>query len=489
MALRCALLLAALAHAGASGASLRHRSAGDVQPTLPTVDKMLGPSANILDHMSHAITDFGSRLLNVAKTERDDFAKEKSGFEATLLNELTQNTQLKAQNKATSGQISELQSQNKALQSTARGLEDENGRLRSALETVVTKVGAANHFVNASLDATDDSHSSVLEVVSKQASASAQKSDDEATSSDDSSAASDTADKDDDSGSSSSSSSSSDSASSGEADGSAAEAADDKAAADDSDSAESTGDDSSSSTATSLMELSSRHRLRRHAVEVVADSSWGRSVANSTSSSDDADAADGSDDGDSSSDDSAEPDDSADSAAEKSAAPAEDAAAASAEAPKSGQEDEKSEQLVGSLSAGLKDLAKQDKAAEGKMEKLFQKKLANFHDERKHALDDQKALNHTRSAQMLVQKKLKLAVKHLRGTKNQLEERLGGLGKYLQRLAEFVSQPTEKAESLIPTLPSDVTLFLQTERRISRREKASAQKGSSKKALLGATKK
>jgi len=114
--------------------------------------------------------------------------------------------------------------------------------------------------------------------------------------------------------------------------------------------------------------------------------------------------------------------------------------------------------LLKVLSTGVDSLEQEEKESESKLKAMF---LANFRDgtkRRKGLLLQQKQLNSTRATLLDYQAKLNAADRHLQGTRAKLEQRLHGLGAFLQRLAAVAAGPVASADQQLKDMPAGVTI-------------------------------
>lgn len=114
--------------------------------------------------------------------------------------------------------------------------------------------------------------------------------------------------------------------------------------------------------------------------------------------------------------------------------------------------------LLKVLQKGVENLATEEKEGEAKLKTMF---LTNFRTGlHRHTtlIAEQKALNVTRASVKDKQVHLKAAEAHLKHTKSHLEERLRGLGLFLQKLAHVAMAPLTEAPQMIKALPSTVSI-------------------------------
>jgi len=114
--------------------------------------------------------------------------------------------------------------------------------------------------------------------------------------------------------------------------------------------------------------------------------------------------------------------------------------------------------LLKVLSTGVDSLERQEKESEAKLKAMF---LSNFRDgtkRHKGFLLQQQQLNATRATLLDYQAKLQAADRHLQGTRGQLEQRLHGLGVFLQRLAAVAKGPVASADQQLKDMPAGVAI-------------------------------
>eukprot|EP00747_Dinoflagellata_sp_TGD_P162117 gnl/TRDRNA2_/TRDRNA2_179355_c0_seq1.p1 gnl/TRDRNA2_/TRDRNA2_179355_c0~~gnl/TRDRNA2_/TRDRNA2_179355_c0_seq1.p1 ORF type:complete len:435 (+),score=160.96 gnl/TRDRNA2_/TRDRNA2_179355_c0_seq1:122-1426(+) len=114
--------------------------------------------------------------------------------------------------------------------------------------------------------------------------------------------------------------------------------------------------------------------------------------------------------------------------------------------------------LVMTLQSGVANLAKQEKLAE---EKLKQQFISDFQaGNRRHAalMQQQHSLEAQRASLETLQNKLKTAVAHLEETSSHLQQRLRGIGLFVQRLAHLALAPASEVPRLIGAMPTAVQM-------------------------------
>lgn len=124
-----------------------------------------------------------------------------------------------------------------------------------------------------------------------------------------------------------------------------------------------------------------------------------------------------------------------------------------AEAP---QTDGDARQLIKVLQSSAVELAEQELAGEAQLKALFQKSFKVGAHRHQALLVQQKTLNATRASLSELQGRLSGEEAHLMTSKSDLEQRLHGLGLYLQQLEHLALAPEAEAPRLLAGLPSSV---------------------------------
>jgi hypothetical protein len=112
--------------------------------------------------------------------------------------------------------------------------------------------------------------------------------------------------------------------------------------------------------------------------------------------------------------------------------------------------------LLTVLSSSVAQLKEQEAAGEKKLQALFINTFKTGAKRHRELLHVQLGLNSTRDSLQAVQTKLKDAEAHLEGTRSNLDQRLRGLGLFLQRLGHVALVPPREAPRLLDALPSAV---------------------------------
>lgn len=113
--------------------------------------------------------------------------------------------------------------------------------------------------------------------------------------------------------------------------------------------------------------------------------------------------------------------------------------------------------LLEVLSKDVANLAAKTKAAQNNLKQLF---IRDFRaGAKRHAalLKTQKGLMANRTSLLSAQDQLKKAEAHLESTHKELDEKLHGLGQFLQKLAHFAMAPQHEVPHLLEVLPKTVT--------------------------------
>lgn len=114
--------------------------------------------------------------------------------------------------------------------------------------------------------------------------------------------------------------------------------------------------------------------------------------------------------------------------------------------------------LLDTLSKGIDHVADEQKAQEAKLKAIFRK---NFQaGSRRHAslLMHQKSLKAEKASLTSLQAKLHTAEEHVEGTEKDLQQRLRGLGLFIQHLGHLALAPVAEAPRLLKALPQAVTI-------------------------------
>jgi hypothetical protein len=113
--------------------------------------------------------------------------------------------------------------------------------------------------------------------------------------------------------------------------------------------------------------------------------------------------------------------------------------------------------LLKVLSSQVDDLSQDQQSNAAKMKSMFLSAFKVGTKRHNALLKEQKALNATRTGLATKQQKLQSAVAHLETTHEHLQERLRGLGLFVQRLGHLAIAPSSEAKHLVKSLPNKVT--------------------------------
>mmetsp|Transcript_100033 Transcript_100033/g.173611 ORF Transcript_100033/g.173611 Transcript_100033/m.173611 type:complete len:435 (+) Transcript_100033:83-1387(+) len=114
--------------------------------------------------------------------------------------------------------------------------------------------------------------------------------------------------------------------------------------------------------------------------------------------------------------------------------------------------------LLEELSREVANLAKQEKSSEKQLKELFIRDFRAGARRHQALLAQQHGLNFTRGGLVALQTKLKAAESHLESTRSQLEQRLHGVGIFMQRLAHLALAPEREVKHLLETLPKSPSI-------------------------------
>lgn len=110
--------------------------------------------------------------------------------------------------------------------------------------------------------------------------------------------------------------------------------------------------------------------------------------------------------------------------------------------------------MVGMLSSGIANLAKEERAGEAKLKSMFLVAFRAGAQRRATLLAQQQSLNASRHAHEAVEKRLQRAEKHLEATREELQHRLHSLGTFVLRLARLAQAKPEEVPQLMKSLGS-----------------------------------
>jgi len=114
--------------------------------------------------------------------------------------------------------------------------------------------------------------------------------------------------------------------------------------------------------------------------------------------------------------------------------------------------------LLGVLSAGVENLKKQEKASEEQLKTMFINSFKAGTVRHAALMQQQKGLNSTRTSLLQTQQQLRTAESHLQSTRSHLEQRLRGLGLFMQRLTKLALAPPTEVPKVLESVPSKVSV-------------------------------
>lgn len=438
-------------------------------PQLPPVQAMLNGSDHTVSAIEAEVTKIQARVRNLETRDQSRLAQKKAEFEANLKSQEEETRSVIAHNSQIAARIGALKKQNEALRQSAKSLKDGNHEMREELRSVAAKIGVSGDFVQTSLKVTDDKKAKALAVLSA-GRRNTPKVEVPAADDADSDAATASPNSRDD----------------------GARATEDHG--DDSEDADAAGDVAQdANTKPALLHHHAKlHKLFGKAgtesgVKAVSKTTKrhgeasGKTAANGNDDDDD-DKDDKDDDDDDKDDKDDDKDDGPDSFLEMEAETEEESGSedndeeATVETKrvlpwkhasrhhrhnaevKTPDVDGPSKALLQSVSQELKDLALEDQEGMDEQTRLYREDSSNEHKAFETALSQQRALNKTESSLLVLENRLKGAVSHLETTRNHLEQRLRGLGQYLQHLAHLLLAPPNEARSLIEQMPQNVDI-------------------------------
>jgi len=400
--------------------------AGRVSPKdteLPAVTYMMNASASTLSKISKHVSTIGDHMSQLISQQKAELASQKTEFEKKLKVQAENNNKLESQNEKTSAEIWQLEKSNDDLRSQAKTLQKENANLRKAFTTVEAKVGAVDEFAKKVLEATDDAESPELAVLNqKEGKDSDSDQDQDADVSNQDAAKDGDVDQENKNG---------DAAPAADTDSEQAQDGDSNQEAQPTANATATEDSDDEEAPSSFIALSAKLKRRR-----------------------------GDDEPDDASDEKSD-EGSDDNQVEEAS---QNATSDNADAPTDAPADSQSQDMVDQLKNEIAQLSQQQENSHSELQKLFDARFKKGANRKAQILDKQKLLDTTKASLTKLHTELEGAVKHLKVTKKKLEDQLHGLGHYLGKLASFVSEPAADAEKAIPSLPSDVQVFLQKKR-------------------------
>lgn len=112
--------------------------------------------------------------------------------------------------------------------------------------------------------------------------------------------------------------------------------------------------------------------------------------------------------------------------------------------------------LINVLAQGVNDVTKEEKASEMQLASMFEAAFKAGSQRRDAQLMKQKKLQQEKSSLQQLQKKLRAEEQHLEVTRAHLQERLRGLGLYMQSLSQVALAPENDVQRLEKDLPESV---------------------------------
>lgn len=425
-------------------------------PKLPPVNAMLNGSDHTVSSIVTEVSRIQARVHNLEQNDQRKLAHKKAEFESELKAQEQATRMVIKENVQIAARIAVLKKGNDGLRKTAKGLKEENKQMRAELRSAGSKLAAAGEFVKTSLVSTDDKNAPELFVLS------GKKTTTTTTTTTDDSAITDGANDD----------------SHGDAD-------DDVKDQDDHDDGELSKD--------------TTHKAALKAQPKPQRGLFGRIVKAVAKKKDDKDDDDKDDDKDDDDDDKDDKDDKDDGKAEsflalrmrtrrvhaeRSEESTDSEAEAGSEMESEAEEGTQSEEeqlpwqhpqpkkqdaslppvdgqsraLLQSVNQELQNLALEDHEGLERETAIFHAKSAQEEKAHQAAILQQQQLNKTETSLLNLQSRLKIAVSHLQETKSHLDQRLRGLGQYLQHLAHLLLAPAKEAGTLVDQMSEDVAI-------------------------------
>jgi len=406
-------------------------------PKLPPVEAMLNTSAHTVSEIVQEVTKIQARVHNVEQQDQSKLALKKSEFEAQLKSQDQDIRDVIAENAGIVSRITALQKGNEALREASKNLQAENEAMRAELRSAATKVTAAGEFIKTSEKSTDDRHAKVLAVLSEGVKHQRRQPVTPVhTDSDDDDE--DTTENEVDSNDVVATPPSTEEQPKGlvhifghhsKATGKTARVAKDGQSKkeddddDDEEDADNDKQDDKDDAAESFMQMDTEEGESEEVEESDSEEAHAESADNSVA-----------------------PFDHHHGLHHKNKSPSAVAV------------DGASRSMLQAVSQELKDLAAEDEQGLERQTQLFHAQLAQEHHAYKAALAQQRALNKTEASLLTLQSKLHRAVAHLQGTKSHLQQRVRGVGQYLQHLAHLLLAPDKEAAGLVDSMPQDVPI-------------------------------
>lgn len=137
----------------------------DGYPELPAVSQMLSAASGTLKSVNSQASGLEARVVQAQMQSETKMAKQKAAFEEKLKQQEQGNQAVITANANITAEIKTLKSGNAALKKRAHEVEENNKLMRGELKTLQARLGVAKDFVAKSLTSTDDSKSSLLQVL------------------------------------------------------------------------------------------------------------------------------------------------------------------------------------------------------------------------------------------------------------------------------------------------------------------------------------
>lgn len=136
-------------------------------PQLPAVSTMLSDASVSLKAVSSQASSLEARVVQAQMQSESKMAKQKAAFDEKLKQQEQGNRQVIQANDKIAAEIKDLKNGNAALKKRARVVGDSNKAMRTEIRTLQGRLGVAQAFTAKSLTTTDDSKSSLLQVLHK----------------------------------------------------------------------------------------------------------------------------------------------------------------------------------------------------------------------------------------------------------------------------------------------------------------------------------
>lgn len=396
----------------------------DGQIALPTVQSLAGTAADKMKKLHSQASILEARIAQTQMENEAKLARQKTIFEQKLKTQDDNNRDVMDVNANISAQVQRLKTGNANLRKKAKELQDGNHLKQQELQTLTAKLDIAKSFIGESLQATNDQHSTELNVLQSSSSNSqlgakttkkkaptasmfhasrhAEAASSEKDDADDKDGADDESTADDEEADADS-----DSKKVSKKDKKQTNTADEEDDDEDDDQDEDDGEKG----AESFVAVKSKvHRIRVRRRRQMAEADLGQT-------------------------------------SNEEAAPS---------APQQASSSAQPQDLLAVLTSGVENLAKEDKASDARLKTLFMTAFKKGTKRHTALLTQQKTLRQEKARLEAMQNKLETAVEHLEKTKANLKERLHGLGLFLQRLGHLAVAPAGETQRLMKSLPDKV---------------------------------